>query len=82
MARLLTDMDYKAFERNRPHIDRGSFEKAFFELVDSDLVKNGSFNLSSVMIAAAIHEFSNMMNEHIAQAYRCCLEKERGDLDG
>ena len=70
---VLSEHDYMSIEMNRPHINEESFQRAIEE------VKNASEDddiYPVLIVAAAIHEFSNMINEHIAEAYRCFLERE------
>lgn len=72
---LLKDWEYREIEKNRPHIDSVSYETALAEIEEQ--VEEGRATDSNVFIAAAIHEFSNMVNEHIAEWYRMALERER-----
>ena len=69
----LPDYEYKQIERNRPHINEESFSEALEDVRNA----SGENDMYPVLIvAAAIHELSNMVNEHIAEFYRCSLERE------
>ena len=64
---------YEEINNNAPHIDQDSFEQALQEVRDAS--DEDSYPI--LLVAAAIHEFSNMLNEQITEMYIHALEKER-----
>ena len=70
---FLSEDEYMALEMNRPHINEESFSRAIEEVREAS-GETGTYPV--LVVAAAIHEFSNMINEHLAEAYRCFLERE------
>ena len=69
----LPDFVYRDMEMLRPHIDTDSFMRALDELNEAS--DEDSYPI--LFVAAAIHEFSNMVNENFAELYRHILEAER-----
>lgn len=59
------------FIKNAPKIDEESFRQAYEEVAETD-----KESYPVLVIAAAIHEFSNMINEHMKEFYLHELEKE------
>ena len=73
---LLPEHIYEEIERNRPHINETSFEHSLSEIEKVDDGRTYAATGGCLFIAAAIHELSNMLNEHFAEMLRCYLEKE------
>lgn len=61
---------------NEPKIDNESYWNAFDEVMSEftdniDMSEHGS---TAIYIASAIHEFTNMINEHICELARLMIE--------
>lgn len=74
----LPDFVYQAINAKAPRIDEDSFRQAM------DDIKNATEEddvYPVAAVAAAIHEFSKMINDHIIELYIHMLEKERDEQE-
>ena len=75
--KFLSEEEYRQIEKNRPHINNDSFLRAMEDIHKEsyDFYADTAVEPEYVIVAAAIHEFSYMINEHIAEMYRTFLER-------